>query len=319
MRKNSVLAIILGTLFGVGLLLAVIGMLMGATIRSLSIVTNEKGVQFSTSSGEHPTVPQNLPADKTKEIKNLDIDISAHSVEIYEGDSFAIDGDFLTKNEIENGTWYIEAERKWSSVKLFGFFSIPVFSDFLDEKRKTLKITIPKEYHFGEIDLEAAAVSIEAEKLICDKISCDVSAGSIQINSLKTEETEINCSVGDIAIKQYQISKEGDFDCSMGSIDLGNKHTIDDNFCNNFQADCSMGNITCYGTFTATDGEKCSADCGMGNIDLHLKGTRNNYSFQTNSSLGSLNYSGTGTDNQMAAPTPIKLECSMGNIDVVFY
>lgn len=318
--KKSILAIILGSLFGLGLLFTVIGLLMGATMKSLHIVTNEKGLQFSNSSSGSSSVSQELPASQIKEIKNLDIDISAHSVEIYEGDNFSINGGFLTKNEIKDGTWHIEAKRKWNSVRIFGFLSIPVFSDIFDDERHTLTITIPKEHHFGEIKLDAAAVNIETNSLTCDKLACDVSAGSIQIDSLTASEADIDCSVGDISMKQYHISESGRFDCSMGNIELGNKHTIDDNLCNNFRADCSMGNISCYGMFTASgNSEKCRADCGMGNIDLHLKGTRDNYEFKSNASFGSLNYSGTGTDNQATTPTPVQLECNMGSIDISFY
>ena len=167
----------------------------------------------------------------------------------------------------------------------------------------------------NKITLDLSAADVVIDSIHCQNFKLELSAGDVHIRNLTAATAAIDTSAGNTDIDCYQISKSGKLDCSAGDITLGNKKNLSSNFCNNLTADCSMGDIDVYGKLTGT----ADLDCSMGDIDLNLYGGKDNYAIaHTSQSMGDINYTSKGSSSDTTQFGTLKLDCSMGDIDVVY-
>lgn len=322
MKKKSIFFAILGSCFGLGIILIVIGTILGGRIHGLSIESqkNKKGVSTELS---------DISLSDNTDIQKLDLDLSASSIKICRGNLFSIKGDYLSKNEVSDGTWTVESNLSdhFYTINVFGIAHIPIPFHHNDNTMDDITITIPYNVSLKEADMELNAADVTIDELDSNKIDLEVSAGSIDIDSITAREADFSVSAGDITIKQYNISESASLDCSLGDIQFGTRKYAKTNICSNLEADCSIGDISTYGKLTG----KNYLDCSMGNIDMYLIGSQVNYNIEsTDTSLGDINYrtknflehSGGSGNISPASDSEtygsLNFSCSMGNIDICY-
>ena len=91
-----------------------------------------------------------------------------------------------------------------------------------------------------EIEIEAAAGNITADRMIADSVTIEIDAASVQIDELQvTREAELHVDAGKIMVGYYD-GPSLDVDCAVGSITViceGNE------FDYNYEMKCGMGRI----------------------------------------------------------------------------
>lgn len=325
MKKNIFLSI-LGSCLGIGIVLIIIGLALGARFHNFTLsvfpLEDDKDVSY--------TLP-GISLTDTRDIHNLDFDLSAGTIKICYGDTFSIKGGHLSKNEISGNTWKVTTKNSYG-ISFFGKrvnIPLPRFFSFENSKKtskETITITIPKNTMLQQAEMDLTAVDIDIEALRCkEDIEIEVSAGDLTIDSIEAAQVSLEVSAGDACIKEYKITDEACCDCSLGNITFGTRKYAEQNICNDLTADCSMGNIDVYGKLTG----KNTLDCSMGDITLNLIGTYANYNIDgTDTSIGDINFStknflhGSDTTVRESHDTSkfgsLDLSCSMGNIDVFY-
>ena len=261
---------------GTGVLLLTVGVLMGARGSrfwdALSIQIKdgwERGIfrEEVGKSAEEETDGDSEQWNTTvhSDVRELDIDLGAREIylEEYEGDDIQV---------------LVEADDKKVTVEQKGKeLQIGMRTAMLqnDQNQRIVKVLIPQEYEFDEvdisvgagecvmenldakiIDMETGAGSILGEgRIQAKESSWDVSAGSIVLQELQSEDTEIDCTAGSFeatfagAKEEYYLEGDvgaGSFEVGGSSwdtlgknISLGDKRAIKKIF-----SDCAAGSIT---------------------------------------------------------------------------
>lgn len=128
-----------------------------------------------------------------------------------------------------------------------------------------------------EIEIDAAAGTVTADKVVADRVSLEIDAASVRIDELIVEnEAELQINAGEIVIGYYDGTKL-DAECDMGSIMIvceGNRNDY------NYDLECGMGEIRIdediYSemreNIRVNNGGKKSiqAECGVGEILLEF-------------------------------------------------
>lgn len=310
MKKKSILLIIISSCLGIGIVLMLVGLAMGANLTN-SNFKSRFWTKDDTKNVSHEL--KNVSLTDTSDIKNLDFDLFAGDIEIVEGDSFSISGGKLATNKVENGTWKLSTSRE-KTILNFIHVKLPFFSD--DDYDNDVTITIPANTTFSDVSLDLAAGEIKIEKLCADNINIQTSAGSTKADYITASKVDLDVSAGDINIGQFAISNSADIECNAGDIKLGNQNTVAQNWCNDLEADCSAGSLDIYGKLTGSS----SIDVNMGDIELGLLGSKSNYDFKSASAtLGKIKYKNEGTATDTSVFGELELDCTMGDIKVSFF
>lgn len=323
MKKKSIFFTILGSFLGLGIVLIIIGTVLGGRFKMWNIQPEKSRKSVST---ELP----NVSLTDTTDIQKLDLELSASSIKICVGDTFRIQGNYLSTNEVNDGTWTVESNLSdhFYTVNIFGLAHLPIpYFNHRNDDMDNITITIPDNITLEEVDLDLKAATVTIEELNCDTLDLELAAGDLTIDSINAKEADLDLSTGDITIKQYNITKSASLDCNLGNISLGSRQYAKNNICNSLEADCSMGDIDIYGKLTG----ESYLDCSMGNITLNLVGSHANYDVaHSDISMGDINYTtkdftkksnnsdnlSTTTDTTLYGT--LNFSCSMGDIDVCY-
>ena len=142
--------------------------------------------------------------------------------------------------------------------------------------RILLELYIP-EGVLREIEIEATAGVITADRIIADSVSVEVDAASVQIDELLvSKEADLHVDAGEMIIGYYGGPKL-DVDCAVGSIMVVCEGSVDDY---NYEMECGMGQIMLNEENYSGIGEKIhiqnesnkliEAECSMGEIILEF-------------------------------------------------
>lgn len=208
---------------GLGIIGVCAGMAMGADAGDLS----EIGIYISPYhqvrvSGVIAEVEEEI-REEMDDIHRLDVDVQNAEIYIYSTEEEQIRFDSNRKKAIgrvEGNTLKLEEET---------FF----------EETLVLEIYIP-EGLLKEIDIEAAAGTVTADRIVADSVSIEVDAASVQIDELQVnQEAKLHVEAGEILVGYYDGPKL-DVDCAMGSIMVvceGNQTDY------NYKMECGVGQI----------------------------------------------------------------------------
>lgn len=260
---------------GTGVLLLTVGVLMGARgsrfWEALSIQIKdgwERGVFEEVEKSEATETDGDSGQWNTTvhtDVQKLDIDLGARKIylEEYDGENLQV--------LVENGDKKVTVKQKGKELQIGMGTSIMQN----EQKERIVKVLIPQEYEFEEvdvsigagecvmenlnaktIDMETGAGSILGEgRIQAEESSWDVSAGSIVLQELQSEDTEIDCAAGSFeatfagAKEEYYLEGDvgaGSFEVGGSSwdtlgknISLGDQHAKKKIF-----SDCAAGSVT---------------------------------------------------------------------------
>ncbi len=235
-------------------------------------------------------------------ITDVDMDIEYAEVKVLQGDTFSIDAEDIPENSleayVENGTWMI----RQNNDNVFSVFGAKIHLDDYrhwrwwkyDEPKIT--ITIPDDFTAGSFKLGIGAGDVMIEEVIASKADFAVSAGRLVID-------------------HASISDESFYEVGAGVIELNELQA------NDVSIDCGLGNIFIEGTITGNN----DITCGVGSVELRLDGDEDDYSYDIESGVGSINIGDDhfkGISDQKitndGTKGTFKLDCSVGNITVDF-
>ena len=172
----------------------------------------------------------------------IDIDINYSNLTIKTGEDFVVQS---SNNDIE----YAQEGNKFK-VKEKGYikFSETAIGDVV--------IYIPKELVFETVDIDTGAGTVDIETLRTDNLILNLGAGETTIKNIISNKTKIDTGAGKLRIKSGNIN-DLDFDMGVGETDITAK-------------------------LTGTN----KIDTGIGNLKLQLLGDKQDYKFNISKGIG---------------------------------
>ena len=219
-----------------------------------------------------------VPEEKGQQIyttgtaKSLSVDIRAGRVFIVEDPAVSELTIYCNKKD---GNWNLKDENDEIDLTTgTGFLS--------DETDLVMTISVPKEYHFTDVDLAVSKKRgmhgldpiIACRSISADDMSLNVKAGALSVKQSNVGDLDINCSVGAV---EYTGTTTGDIngDCKVGAVLLllsGKKEDY------NYKIQSRVGGIKIAGQQMAaisgkdswdySAGKDMNLDCSTGGIEV---------------------------------------------------
>lgn len=279
--------IVAAVALGLGVLGVGIGLVMGADVSDLS----QMGIHVSP----HQFVLSNVRNEIEHEIRDEIHDEVRDSVHVYHEAgtghneheySYSLEGIERLDVEVQNAEIFLYATKDTDELQYYidqekDIARVDGNTLKLEDKtsskdRILLEVYLP-EGMLREIEIEAAAGVITADRIIADSVSVEVDAASVQIDELiVTREADLHVEAGKMVIGYFDGPKL-DVDCAMGSIMVVCEGSEDDY---NYEMECGMGQILFGQESYSGIGEEIriqngghkmiEAECDMGEIILEF-------------------------------------------------
>lgn len=314
MKKRNIFLIILSGIFLIGIVCIIAGIMMGGTLFSFHINPKTSSEAY-TESGS-----LTLSDKEASQITGFDFDINAQEVLIRSGESYGIE----TKNDndnnsyhsyIKDGVWHVETPDNANAdvTVLDHTIQIPFGHRITNDSLYT--ITIPSDVTFDKANISLAAGACRINTpLIAGQSTIKIGAGDLKAKELQAKTLTIKIGAGEGIINKLQVTEHCTAKVGVGNLELGKKDTVTD--IHNLDSKTAMGNTEITGKLTGSSTLKCAT----GNLDLTLAGTKSNYDFSTNTTMGDITFKkDSQSDNSFSENYgDVTLKCSMGAITVDF-
>lgn len=163
----------------------------------------------------------------------------------------------------------------------------------INERQITL--CIPRDNFLESFELELGAGQVTLNGINADEVSLEVGAGQIIAQNIRAKELEVSAGAGQVELWGVDVDK--------------------------LNAEIGMG-----GLVGAVDVQKSAEfECAMGNMELTLMGSQQDFNYQLEVAAGNIevgrnSYSGLAHEQKIhnGADKDISIECSMGNITILF-
>ena len=266
--------------FGLVLALGIISSIVNggvAIMRGFGML--EKNIEINELDGN------NFQQDFTGELKFIDINFNAGSLQLQSGDVFRVEGVNLPKSlrvSFENGSLVIEDPNNINILpNLFGKNQSP-----------NLIVTIPHDTHLKKLELEIGAGRAELSQITTDELTIKQGAGEIVANQLKADSGKLNGGAGAVCFTDTQL--------------------------NDFELKGGVGLIDIEGLITG----ELEIDCGVGQTSLDINGQVDDYFITADQGVGPITINGqsiseTGTGSK-SAPHRIDIDGSVGPVKITF-
>lgn len=161
----------------------------------------------------------------------------------------------------------------------------------LNTDRK-VTIYLPEDFYFHKVSLETGASNISGELLNTQYLELDIGAGLITLDELNvTKKAEIDCGAGELVLKGGTLHNL-DFSLGVGSADI----------CAELKSNADI-------------------ESGVGELKLNLTDSKDNYTFNVETGIGSISYDGASVkgDTRLGnGETRVKLEGGVGSVEIAF-
>lgn len=201
----------------------------------------------------------------------------------------------------ENGYLYLQADNAYKFQSHLNGNTLHVkaegrsMENWADTESCSITLFVPTDYAFDEVEVNLGAGYVQLEELYAKKASFEVGAGEIDISYAEMSKMDISVGAGSVIVADMAVD-ELDAEIGMGS----------------FQAE---GDIT----------RKADIECSMGYVSLYLNGEESDFNYKLDGSMGNIeiggmSFSGFGQEKKIenGASKDIEVECSMGNISILF-
>ena len=179
------------------------------------------------------------------EIKDLDIKLNASELVFKIGDELKVETN-NKKINVEEKVYKLLISEKKSSL-------------FSKNNNSLLVITIPEEYLFDLVNIEAGAGKIDIEQLNAKVLDFELGAGKVDISKLN-------------------VSDKASIEGGAGSV------TISSSNINNLDLDIGVGTFTLHSKLTG----KNEIDAGVGTLKINLIDSLDNYNIKVSKGVGSI-------------------------------
>ncbi len=157
---------------------------------------------------------------------------------------------------------------------------------------RRVTVYLPEDFSFQKVSFETGASDITGELLNTQYLELDIGAGVITLDKLDvTKKAEIDCGAGEFILKSGTLHNL-DFSLGVGSADI-----------------------------TAVLKSNADIESGVGELKLNLTDSKENYTFNVETGLGSISYDGASVKGETLlgnGETKVKLEGGVGSVDISF-
>ena len=197
---------------------------------------------------------------------------------------------------IEEG-YYLKAETNNENVRIKQvnnklFITQKKQDWYKNDERKEIVISIPYEFMFDAVSLEAGAGNVNIDGLSAKKLELGLGAGNVKINKLVvSNETEIEGGAGEIIITDSKL--------------------------NNMDLDLGVGKVSITSSVTGNS----QIDSGIGEVNLNLIGSEEDYKILVEKGIGTTTISGKTISNNVFygnGSNNINIEGGVGGIKINF-
>lgn len=211
-------------------------------------------------------------------ISSMEIDVGATNITVKSGEVFQVQTnskDIQVKQD-NHKLSIQEKENSW----------------FSNGETEDLIVSIPTEFIFQAVSIEAGAGRLEIEELSANNLNLELGAGKVTIDKLNVfDQTDIDSGAGEVEIRDGEL--------------------------NNLDLNMGVGKFTLN---TKLSGNSI-IDHGVGSFTLNLIGNKTDYQIHVNKGLGSVSLDGDEVlDNQTTGTGSNRLEIDggVGKIDIHF-
>ncbi|NMA50880.1 MAG: DUF4097 family beta strand repeat protein [Mollicutes bacterium] len=213
-----------------------------------------------------------------KDILEIDIELENTELMILEGEKIKIETNNQNINIKQKDNKLSVEEKHSNALKLI--------------KGNVLKLTVPKDYVFKEVEIEAGAGKVKIDYLLTEDLELDLGAGKVDIKNIVTyDNTQIDGGAGSLKIDN----------CTFKDLEL------------------KLGLGTLF--FTGNLEGDSSIECGVGSSNIKLYGTKNDYELDIDIGLGDFK-----VENQVIKKSTIigngkrkiDINGSLGSINIEF-
>lgn len=241
-------------------------------------------------SGSHPTYSgqyEDMQAAFASDIQNLDLDMAGGNCMISESSDEYF---HIYAESTDEFQYYTEHE----TLYIKGFEDITFHT--LSDADNYIRLEVPKDFRFDNIELELGAGMIKADSLLASNhINMEIGAGELTAKSLSADTLSVDIGAGNVELENASIK--------------------------NSDLEIGLGNMTCSGLITGN----LTAECGMGNLSLYLNDDYENHNYKVDLAMGSMTLNQKDfhgfiyTDYiQHGVSSTYTLECGMGNMSILF-
>lgn len=187
---------------GIALAVFIIVNIASAIIFTFSLITN---ISIGYTKGESYT-------ETYKNVKNIDIDLSATKLYIKQGDEFKLEAENITgnfKTSFINGTLKIKERGRW-------------FSN--NKTTSTVTLYLSQFEFVNELNIDYGAGICNIDDISVDELYISNGAGKVNINNSKFNKTDIDGGVGEFIVTS-SVFNDLDLDSGIGNIDIEAKIT----------------------------------------------------------------------------------------------
>ncbi len=184
-------------------------------------------------------------------------------------------------------------------------------SDSFKLKNKNGKIKIEEKGNIFALNPDRSVTIYLPEDFYFQKVSLETGASNISGELLNTEYLELDIGAGIITLERLEVTKKAEIDCGAGQFNL-KSGTL-------YNLDFSLG----VGSADITAELKSNADIesGVGELKLTLADSKDNYTFNVETGIGSIIYDGASVKGDTLlgnGATRVKLEGGVGSVDIDF-
>ena len=218
--------------------------------------------------GWHPLRHRSLAMEARNEIvegeiHSLRLSARTSTLILEEGDHFEIleaaEGTEI-ESRVEDGVWILEAVgNQQNSSSFLGGLSVDNEGVYWKADMGQVRILVPEDAYFEQVDLETEAGAMELSGLSCKVMTVSSEAGSVNFEAGVEETLEISCHSG--GVSGYLDGAEADYgieaDCTLGSITAGSYE---------------LGGLIARDSFFHEDEEEKNMilSCELGSIELYF-------------------------------------------------
>ncbi|WP_303867859.1 DUF4097 family beta strand repeat-containing protein [Acetobacterium wieringae] len=223
--------------------------------------------------------------DFSGKLESVLIKFDAGSITLQSGDSFQVEGSNIPASltaTLDNGKLIIEDQE-----------NINLWPNLLGkDKAPNLVVTIPRDTHLTNLELEIGAGRGELLKIVTDKLILKQGAGEIIADQLQADSGKLNGGAGAVHFTDVKL--------------------------NDFEIKGGVGLIDIQGLVTGD----LEVDCGVGETSLNINASVNDYFITADQGIGPItingqNLSETGTGSK-SAPHHIDIDGGVGPVKLTF-
>lgn len=275
-RGRKIFLIVCAVMIGAGLIVAGIGVGMGATAATIKKAARTYGIyddgynDYGIDDDQGSDI--STTANSYKDVKNLDVDIDRGQIIIANRNDID-EIKIVNKSQKRNvSVDYDEGEKELSIDSTDGNWM-----NWKHHYDAYIVIYIPVDYNFNEVDISLSAGRVEIDKINTADLDIDVDAGELDLKDFKATNLDVSTGAGSIKAAG-DVKEKISIDGGVGEVDvtlIGKEGDF------NYNLEVGIGEISIGGsTFSSINNKHINntgankdaeVECGIGTVKLKFK------------------------------------------------